>query len=126
MDDLQLRTVWQQRQADDRISPLSAPLGVLMKHTLARRVKQLGKLSQIWDEFVPDEIRDHTALETFTQGVLTVMVDSAAHRFHLQTLLAGGLLRQIQERFPATLSKIRLVPGQFCSVDLGGGPRYYF
>ncbi|MFB3892169.1 MAG: DUF721 domain-containing protein [Phycisphaerae bacterium] len=126
MDDDQLRTVWQQRQPSDRISLLSAPLTVLMKHTLAKRVRQLSKLAEIWDEVVPDDIREHTALESFNKGVLTVMVDSAAHRFQLQMLLSGGLTREIQARFSGAVNKVKLIPGQFYAVDLAGRPRFEF
>lgn len=126
MDDAQLRTVWQQRQFNDRAAHLSLPLTILLKHTLAKRVRQLGRLAEIWDEVIPEEIRDHTALESFNRGTLTVLVDSAPHRFQLQTLLAGYLKREIQARFSGAINKIRLVPGQFYSIDLAGAPRYEF
>ncbi len=126
MDDAQLRTIWQQRQLDDRVAHLSGPLTVLMKRTLAKRVRQLGKLGEIWDEVIPESICRHAALESFNNGVLTVLVDSAPHRFELQTLLAGGATTEIRARFPGTIRKIRLVPGQFCSVDLAGERRYTF
>jgi hypothetical protein len=125
MDDAQLRTVWQQRQGNYRLTPLAEPLAVLMKQKLARRVRRLGELARLWDDMIPEAIRDHTALEGFHQGVLTVMVDSASQRFHLQTLLTGGLLRQMQEAFSGTLQKVRLLPGQFYSVDLETGRRRY-
>lgn len=124
MDDAQLRTVWQQRQYNDRFAHLSQPLAFLMKHHFQKRVRQLGQLAKIWDDIVPESINDHTALESLNAGVLTVMVDSAAHRFQLHSLLEGGLRRQIQERFPGAINKVKLVPGQFCSVDVSGNQRY--
>lgn len=127
MDDTQLRTLWLQRQYKDRISPLSHPLTVLMKYQLGKRVRQLSKLAAIWDEIVPDGIRNHTALESFRDGVLTALVDSASHRYQLQVLLTGGLTREIRSRFSGTLKKIRLIPGQFYSIDLETGAlRYQF
>lgn len=126
MDDAQLQTAWQQRQFADRVTPLSAPLTTLMKHTLAKRVKQLSRLAEIWDEVVPENIRDHTALESLNKGVVTVLVDSSPHRFLLRTLLNGGLMKEIQARFSGAIQKINLVPGQFYSVDLAGQPRYQF
>ena len=118
MDDAQLRTVWQQRQFDDRVVPLGQPLAFLMKHTLAGRVRKLGRLAEIWDDLIPEDIRDHTALESFSRGVLTVIVDSAPHRYQLRMLLDGGLRRQIQAHFRGELNKIRLVPGRFDSVEV--------
>ncbi|MHC4294318.1 MAG: DciA family protein [Planctomycetota bacterium] len=126
MDDARLQTVWQQRQFSDRFAHLSEPLSLLMKHTLAKRIKQISKLAEIWDEVVPEEISRHTALESFSRGVLSVLVDSAPHRFQLQTLLNAGLTRSIQEQFNGAINRIRLVPGQFYSFDLNGAPRYDF
>lgn len=126
MDDAQLHTIWQQRQFNDRAVPLSQPLSVLMKHKLAKRARQLGKLADVWDDLVPEPINEHTALEGFNRGVLTVLVDSPAHRFQLQTLLMGGLMRELQDRFPGAINKVHLVPGQFCSVDVSGSRRYEF
>lgn len=126
MDDDQLRTIWQQRQFEDRTALLGQPLGLLMKHQLAKRVKQLSNLAAIWDEVIPASLADHTALEGLNGGTLTVMVDSASHRFMLETLLAGGTMREIQRRFSGALNKIRLIPGQFSSIDIVGQPRYRF
>lgn len=124
MDDAQLQTIWQQRRFTGRFSHLSEPLTLLMKHKLGKRVKQLSRLSQIWDEVVPEEIAEHTALESYRRGILKVLVDSAAHRFQLRTMLDGGLRKAIQQRFSGPIDKIRLVPGQFYSVDISGEPRY--
>lgn len=126
MDDAKLQTVWQQRQFNDRSAPLGQPLAFLMKHVLAKRVRQLSQLAGIWDQCIPEPIQQHTALESFNRGVLKVLVDSAPHRCKLQTLLAGGLEREIRTRFGGVLNKIRLVPGQFYSVDINGEPRYIF
>jgi hypothetical protein len=126
LDDTKLRTIWQQRRPGDASVPLGGPLSLLMKRTLAKRVKQLSALAAVWDALVPESLRDHTALESFVGGTLTVTVDSASHRFQLQTLLAGGLLKQIQSRLPMALNKIKLVPGQFYTLDENGSPRYGF
>ena len=125
MDDSQLRTLWLQKQPNDRISHLAAPMAILMKHKLGKKVRQLSKLAGVWDDVLPGTIRNHTALESFQRGVLTVLVDSSSHRYQLQTLLAAGLLKEIQTRFAGPLNKIRLVPGQFSSVDLETGEKRY-
>ena len=118
MDDAQLRTIWQQWQFRDRFVQLGQPLAVFMKHTLAGQVRRLGKLAEIWDELLPEDIRDHTALDGFSHGVLTAMVDSAPHRYRLRVLLDGGLMRIIKQRFGGPLNKIRLVPGQFDAIEV--------
>lgn len=113
MDDAQLRTVWQQRQFGPPAVPLAQPLAFLMKHTLGKRVRQLGRLAEIWQEVVPDGILEHTALDGIRSGTLTVRVDSSPHRFQLRQLLDGGLLAEIRARFSGALNKVRLEPGQF-------------
>ena len=125
MDDAQLRTIWLQRQPHDNISHLAGPMTVLMKHKLGKKVRQIGKLAGIWDDIIPPTIREHTALDSFNRGVLTVLVDSSSHRYQLNTLLAAGLQKEIQTRFAGPLNKIRLVPGQFSSIDLETGTRRY-
>lgn len=125
MDDAQLRTIWQQRQEPLHASPVGQSLAILMKHTLGKRVRQLGALGAVWDEVVPEDIREHTALESFSRGVLTVIVDSSSHRYQLQMLLTGGLMREIRQRFSGALNNIRLVPGQFYAIDLETGERRY-
>ncbi|MBT3199767.1 MAG: DUF721 domain-containing protein [Phycisphaerales bacterium] len=125
MDDTQLRTLWLQKQPHERTSHLAESMTILMKHKLGKKVRQLSKLAAVWDEVLPSTVRHHTALESFQRGVLTVMVDSASHRYQLQTLLTAGLMKEIQTRFNGPLNKVRLIPGQFASVDLVTGTRRY-
>ena len=124
MEDKQLQTVWQQRQIDDGIKPLAVPVAMLLKHQLGKKVRQLHELAEIWDELVPDQIAEHTALESLNQGVLTVMADTAAHRFQLESLLRGGLMRMLQQRLGSSLRRVKVIPGQFYSVDIEGRRRY--
>ncbi|KKL57022.1 hypothetical protein LCGC14_2239580 [marine sediment metagenome] len=118
MDESQLRHVWQNRQRRDRITSLAMPLAALMKHRLARRVKQIGHVCVVWDECIPEYIREHTALVGFSRGTLTVAVDSAAHRYQLQQLLRSGLQQAIRERLPQALNRVKLTPGNFDAIDM--------
>ena len=126
MDELQLGNVWRNRRKAtcwplgriDGISMLSEPLTVLMKQHLAKRVRQIGKLSTAWDECVPDFLRRHTALVSFSRGSLTVAVDSAAHRYRLEMLLRDGLLDAIRQCFSGALNRVRLVPGNFDTIEM--------
>jgi hypothetical protein len=122
MDDAQLRTVWQQRQFGPPAVPLAQPLALLMKHTLGRRVRQLGRLAEVWEEVLPEELAAHTALDGLRNGTLTVLVDSSPHRFQLRQLLDGGLLAEIRARFSGALNKVRLVPGQFTDTGASRSP----
>ena len=102
----------------DEVPLLAGTLRHLVRRRLARRVKTIGKLSQAWDESVPETIREHTALISFNRGTLTVAVDSAAHRYQLEVLLRGGLLRAIRERFKGPLNRVRIVPGKFDALEM--------
>ena len=124
MDDAQLRTIWQQRQFRHGAAPLGPAVTMLMKHKIGKRYRRVGKIAEIWDELVPPEIAEHTALEGFANGVLTVTVDSAPMRFQLSTLLAAGLHKQLQQGFSGTLRKVRLQPGSFYALDARGNRRY--
>ena len=69
MDDTTLRTIWQQRQFEDRSVPLAQPLTFLMKHVLAKRLRQLGNLAKIWDDVLPRSVRlNWSDLPDFPQG----------------------------------------------------------
>ena len=104
--------------APDEVPLLAGAIRFLVKRRLAKRVKMIGKISQIWDETVPGSIREHTALVSFIRGTLTVAVDSAAHRYQLETLLRDGLFEIIRERFGGPLNRIRLVPGVFDALEM--------
>ncbi|MFW6154837.1 MAG: DciA family protein [Planctomycetota bacterium] len=126
MDDKQLQTAWQNRQARETARPVGEAVALLMKHTLAKRVRQLGQIAAIWDEVIPADLAVHTALESYARGTLTVMVDSAPHRFQLDALLTSGARQVLAERCTGPLNRIKLIPGQFYSVDLDGQRRYAF
>ena len=122
MEESKLRHVWQNRQRVRLPAMLCEPLSFLMKHRLARRVRQLGRLSAAWDECIPEYIREHTALVSYARGVLTVGVDSAPHRYQLRMLLANGLLDALRERAPGPLNRVRLVPGTFDYLEMPDRP----
>ena len=103
ISDDQMRTVWQQRQDRRRIGSLGETVSRLMKKTLSKRVRQLGQIAEVWDDLIPPNLRDHTALDTFVRGTLTVMVDSASHRYQLQNQIRSGLKNSIQARCSATI-----------------------
>ncbi len=126
MNDVRLQTIFRQRAPRESSTTLAAALTPLMKTQLGRRVRQLGQLSKLWNEMVPAELRDHTALDGFRNGVLVVLVDSASAMYRLKTLLTGGLEDAMRERFGGAKFRIRLRPGQFYRVDGEGRRRYEF
>jgi len=110
MDDATLRTIWQQKRGKYRPVNLAEPLAVLMKKNLARNVRDVGDISEAWDEILPPEILPHTALESYNRGVLTVSVSSSSRRYQLQTFLSGGGMQELRERSRRALNRVKLVP----------------
>ncbi len=79
------------------------------KTQIQKPFKQLNGLGQIWADQLPPELLEHTRLDRFTRGVLTVAVDSSAHLYELDRILRSGLQNQIISSFTAgSLRKIRL------------------
>ncbi len=126
MNNVRLQTIFRQRAPRESSTTLAAALTPLMKTQLGRRVKQLGQLAKLWNELVPQELRDHAALDGFRNGVLVVLVDSSSAMYRIKLLVDGGLEETMRERFYGAKFRIRLRPGQFYRVDSEGRPRYEF
>ncbi len=76
--------------------------------------KKFGRLADIWEVLVPDLLREHTALESFSRGTLTVLVDSSPHLYELKQLLLAGLEKQFLSACKAQgLRKITLRSGRW-------------
>lgn len=67
----------------------------LFNGQIKRRHAKFGKLSEVWEQLVPQIFQPHTYLATFSRGTLTVYVDSSAHLYELRQLLLAGLQDQI-------------------------------
>jgi len=61
------------------------------KNNIERPYKQLAIFTQLWQDFIPPKLAAHTQLNTFTRGILTIHVDSPAHKYLLDQLLRDGL-----------------------------------
>ena len=67
-------------------------------------------LQLAWNEFVPPQIREHTRLDGLRRGVLTVTVDSAAHRQELDAYVRCGLAQQLSASWKARpINQVRLI-----------------
>ena len=82
------------------------------KRDIARPFKQLQGLTELWEELVPEPLREHTRLEALSRGTLRVTADSASHRYELERLLREGLERRLIERHKgAALQRVRVQQG---------------
>jgi len=97
------------------------------KQSVARRHTKLSKIAECWGALVPETLNDHCALESFTRGGLTVIVDSSSHLYALKQLLLAGLEQQLLLACKsAGLRKIALKPGRWYEGDENGDrkPRF--
>ena len=112
-------------------APLTGCIGPelvdFFKHSVQRRHTKLGKIGECWAKLVPELLNDHCALEGFSRGTLTVIVDSSAHLYELKQLLLSGLQQQLLVACAsAGLKKINLKPGRWYEGDEQGGRKVRF
>jgi hypothetical protein len=99
-------------------TPATAALGPelidFFKHSVQKRQTKLAKLADAWSRLVPELLNEHCALEGFSRGTLTVLVDSASHLYELKQLLLAGLQDQLLIACASCgLRKISLKPGRW-------------
>ena len=82
--------------------------------------KKFGRLADVWGALVPELLQEHTALESFNRGTLTVLVDSSAHLYDLKQLLLAGLEKQFLSACKGQgLRKIALKSGRWYEEQAG-------
>jgi len=90
------------------------------KQSVQKRHTKLSKIAECWSALVPETLNDHCALESFSRGSLTVVVDSSSHLYELKQLLLAGLQDQLLLACRSTgLRKIALKPGRWYDGDEG-------
>jgi hypothetical protein len=101
---LQLQASRGRRPAD---ASIAGPV-LSVADSAQRTQRRLGELAELWQELLPRDLVQHTALAGFRGGVLQVTTDSAATSFELDRLLRGGIEAQLRRRFRGTLVRIRM------------------
>ena len=104
-----------------RVKQINRPTGELLGPELVSFFKQaekrrtkFGKIGECWAKLIPDTLNEHCALETYSRGTLTVLVDSSSHLYELKQLLLAGLQQQLLLACKsAGLRKINLKPGRW-------------
>ena len=95
-------------------NPLGPELVGFFKHSVQKRQTKLGKIAECWGRLVPEMLLEHSALEGFSRGTLSVVVDSASHLYELKQLLLAGLQQQLLLACSsAGLKKITLKRGRW-------------
>jgi Dna[CI] antecedent, DciA len=68
------------------------------KRDVQKPYEQLGDLTDIWSELVPEELSTHTRLVSLSRGVLRVSVDSSGRLYELDRLLRSGVFDELITR----------------------------
>ena len=99
-------------------STSAAPVGPAMieffRQSVQKRQTKFARLADCWLQLVPTTLSDHCALDSFSRGTLTVLVDSASHLYELKQVLLAGLQQQLLLACKGEgLRKIVLRPGRW-------------
>ncbi len=107
--------------------PMMGPeLVEFFKRSVQKRQAKFAKIGECWARLVPETFCEHTSLESFSKGTLTVLVDSASHLYELKQLLLAGLQQQILLTCKSVgLRKISLKRGRWYEGD-GVGKKIRF
>src|SRR4051812_7366650 len=94
--------------------PLGPEMVAFFKQAVEKRQTKFAKIARCWAQLVPETLAEHCALESFSRGSLTVLVDSASHLYELKQLLLAGLQQQLLLVCASVgLRKITLRPGRW-------------
>ena len=109
------------------IPALGPEMLTFFKQNVQKRQTKFAPIAECWSELVPAFLLEHTALESFTRGQLTVLVDSSSHLYELKQLLLAGLEKQLLTACKSTgLRKIALKRGRWYDGDAGEDRRVRF
>ena len=94
------------------------------KTSVQKRQTKLERVADCWSQLVPELLNEHCALEGFSRGTLTVLVDTASHLYELKQLLLAGLEKQLVAACKgAGLRKVALRRGRWYDGEGDGGDR---
>jgi hypothetical protein len=114
-DERQLRRLTRAKETPTTQTPSLGPAMLsFFKHNIQKRQTKFAPIAESWSQLIPEPLLDHTALESFHRGQLTVLVDSSSHLYDLKQLLLAGLEKQVLAACRTTgLRKIVLKPGRW-------------
>ena len=82
--------------------------------TAVQRTRKFSGIGEVWETLIPPDLLEHTCLESFRLGTLTILVDSSPHLYRLKQLLLSGLEKKLLELCRKDgLKKILLRPGRW-------------
>lgn len=117
-EEAELRRLTQAKMVKRReISTISDDL-VSFYRGEVKRAKKLSGVAEVWQQLLPRHLLEHTCIDGFRGGTLTILVDSSPHLFQLKQLLLAGLQSQlITACRTCSLKKVVLKPGTWYTAD---------
>ena len=113
--------------APPRVEKIGHDMVNFFKHNVEKRQKNLGKIGEAWATMIPENLMEHSCIESITRGTLTVLVDSSSHLYLLRQLLLSGLEKQlITVCKKEKLRKISLKPGRWYDGDKAQDRKFDF
>ena len=115
-----LNRVTETRRSRKATRPLANLVDKFMRREVIPRQKKLLRLGHVWQEVLPEELLEHTCLETLYRGTLRVLVDNAPSLFELNQM-KEELLNQLQQHCPNVAPvEIRFVRGLWYRTNQEG------
>ncbi len=111
----EIERLWSFKRADHRDADhLGNDLVGFFKTSVQKRQDKLATIAAAWETLIPEFLNAHCALEGFSRGTLTVIVDSSPHLYELRQLLLSGIEAQLRLACKSTgLRKVSLKPGRW-------------
>ena len=105
-------------EAPVEVGKLGPAMIGFFKQSVEKRQSKLVKIADCFARMVPASLAEHCAIDSFSRGTLTVVVDTASHLFDMKTLLLAGLQEQLKVACKTTgLVKVNLRPGRWYDGD---------
>ena len=83
-----------------------------LRTTVEKHAQRFGDAAELWERFIPANVRDDTRLSGISGGVLTVVTGSAATSYTLDRILRGGVDAEIRNASAGKITRVRMRVGQ--------------
>ena len=83
-----------------------------LRTTVEKHAQRFGDAAELWERFIPANVRDDTRLSGISGGVLTVVTGSSATSYTLDRILRGGVDAEIRNASAGKITRVRMRVGQ--------------
>ncbi len=83
-----------------------------LRTSVERNAERFGNAGELWERFIPANIRQDTRLSGIAGGILTIVTGSAATSYALDRILRGGVDAEIRTASAGKITRVRMRVGQ--------------